>query len=289
VVVEGLLRSLVLGSALVAAFAGPPAAAAATARLDPAGRAGGHADCDCAGLRLKTASGVPDGGIHRYRFEGVCALIQASPPDASGGGAARGPVGRSDSVETVAVVAEATWNAANGELEERLAVQGAYPGEVTASLRCASDPVLTDAPCTRVSYANTTGWAGFDRVSAGPRPLTAGRTTLAAASALSRQNDSAAAPAPGATPKPEAGWHPAAGVVLPGPIALVEGARVALADGRALVGRTVGRIVGRDLVWVLVSAGGETLEVFPAGSRAVKSESGAIVVGTPHGPVRLGR
>jgi hypothetical protein len=63
----------------------PPAAAAPAARVDPAGTVAAPADCDCAGFKLKAASGVPDGGAHRYRFEGACALMQTPPSTATGG------------------------------------------------------------------------------------------------------------------------------------------------------------------------------------------------------------
>ncbi len=283
-------RSIACGASLVLAFVGRlPCAAAAGRAPEPAPTPPAGADCDCGGLKLETASGVPLAARHEYRFKGTCALLPEAAPPGSAAGTRTDADRRFEPAASVSVVAEAVWDQALGTFEERLTVKGAYAGVVTMVLKCPSDPLLAEVACTPVSFANTTGWAGFDQPYAVPRPITRGRTTLEEASAFSRTPERGPTPPPpGAKPsraKTGTGWQPEGNVVLPGPIALVAGARVPLADGRALVASTV----GQDLVWTLVGPGGESVQVFPAGARAVRSESGAIVIDTKLGPVRLGR
>lgn len=254
-------------------------------------------DCDCAGLKLVAASGVPNGDGHSYKFQGVCKLLNVTHSSSDTLGITTSTDTRSTTVATVWVVAGAKWSAKTGQFLEQLKVQGQYPGEIQMSLKCAKDPVITNVACFPVAYTNTTGWDGFDRPYSVPRPITRGKTTLAEATAFSNKAGnvgSTPTPAPPPPPKPNATAtprtlhrlsHPNLMATGPSVLPLALNARIALAGGRALVGRQV----GRTLVWVLVGLRGEALQTFPVGAHAVRDAAGNVVVETAQGPVRLGK
>jgi hypothetical protein len=241
------------------------------------------------------ASGVPNGAGHEYKFQGVCKLLNVVHGSNQVFGVTTSTDTSSTTVATVWVVAGAKWSAGTGQFNESLKVQGQYPGEIAMSLKCAKDPVITNVTCFPVAYKNTTGWPGFDNPYTVPRPITRGKTTLAEATKFSQQAPKPAGtvpPPPPPKPNPTATpkvlhmlSHPNSMAMRASVLPLALNARIAFGDGRALVGRQV----GRALVWVLVGARGETVRTFPAGARAVRDAAGIIVVETAQGPVRLGK
>jgi hypothetical protein len=251
--------------------------------------------CDCGGLKLVAASGVPNGDGHSYKFQGICKLLEVSHGSNQFLGFTTSTDSSSTTLGTVWVVAGAKWSAKTGQFTEHLTVQGQYPGEVAMSLKCAQDPVITNGACFAVAYKNTTGWSGFDGPYSVPRPITRGKTTLAEATKFSQQAPKPASTAiPPPPPKPNPTATPKLLHMLSSPnstvarvnvIPLALNARIAFGDGRALVGRQV----GRAFVWVLVGARGETLRTFPAGARAVRDAAGIIAIESAQGSVRLGK
>jgi len=253
-------------------------------------------DADCRGLKLVAASGVPAGDAHSYKFQGVCKLLEVSNSSNQVFGVTTSTDSSTKTVGSVWVVAGAKWSAKTGEFAEKLQVQGQYPGEIKMSLKCAADPVITNGACFPVAYSNTTGWDGFDHPYMVPRPITRGKTTVAEATAFSNKPKNAGSPTPPPPPPPApvvttpTPRRLALGTTMalraaPVTIALVAGARVALADGRTLVARPV----GRTLEWVLVGARNQTLREFPPDARAVREPSGNVVVLVGRESVPLGR
>jgi hypothetical protein len=155
-----------------------------------------YLDSDCHALKLKGATGVPQDKIHTYDFSGTCNInvVKSS-----------GPV----VLKTVPAVASATWNGSKHEFTETFhvlanvhvagsisegnttynAAADVTAGEVISSFRCDDDPLLSSkAACLVASHSNLSGFSPFSNpAKKQSRPLLKGKTTLAEASALSKQ------------------------------------------------------------------------------------------------------
>lgn len=124
---------------------------------------------DCRGLTLSSASGVPSGAVHVYRFKGACNLTEihgasepvlSSPPvvaDATWDVAART---FTESVHLVAPTMVSFWGDYSNSLKPNTTVEVGTGPEVDA-FKCDTDPVLTkSAHCRVASWHNGTGWGG---------------------------------------------------------------------------------------------------------------------------------
>lgn len=154
-------------------------------------------DADCRGLVLQAAAGIPEGNRHDYRFHGPCKLVQVTGSADYMAGIQTGSGSSVSQVGSVWAEASVRWDRASGRFTEQVKIEGDYTGELNMELKCAADPVVGTPSCVRTAYSNTTGWAGFDGAWQHARPVTAGKTSLAAATAMSN------------APKPPAGTPPA--------------------------------------------------------------------------------
>ena len=284
-------------------------------------------DVDCSGLKLVAASGVPTGQTHGYRFHGVCNIIQISSVKETALGINYENKTSVKVLGTVWADLAASWNSQTGDFKEQAKTQGTYPGEVSMVLRCTADPVLWNGgfigikpPCQGLAYSNTTGWDGFDRVYAVPRPISLGKTTLSEATALSQQQ---AANAPSAPPPPPAPTptspsptiprvttttrtQPVVAVAPPipvaptrtvtapapspppessGEIALAPAVRVELQDGRALVADQ-----GEGAMrWAIIGPKGHLLRRFPPGSKLTEGPHHDLTITWAGGSYRAGK
>jgi hypothetical protein len=129
---------------------------------------------NCKGLKLKEASGVPDGAVHTYKFVGTCwdGTSKNFPAEAS-----------------------VTWDGKARRLTENFTIIGtfingagkSYSGTVSSVMRCNDDPLITKGVCNPESHNNETGAVFLSNpYKEGPRPITQGKTTLAEATALSK-------------------------------------------------------------------------------------------------------
>jgi len=158
-----------------------------------------YLDSDCHALRLKGATGVPQDKIHTYNFSGTCNInvVKSTGPTV---------------YKTVPAVANATWDGSKLEFTESFhvlanvhvagstsegkttynAVADITPGEVISTFKCNDDPLLSSkAACITTSHSNQSGFSGFSNPAKKQgRPLLKGKTTLAEASALSKQGGS---------------------------------------------------------------------------------------------------
>jgi hypothetical protein len=141
-------------------------------------------DTDCHALKLKAASGVPDGAVHTYDFEGTCNLVNVYPSGPS-------------VVRRFPARAHVTWDVSKRELVEHFATLGTFEwdhrtrgGEVESIYRCNEDPIVVKkgVACTGVAHKNQTAIEPlsnpFKKLF---RPITRGKTTLSEATALSRR------------------------------------------------------------------------------------------------------
>ena len=149
----------------------------ATALACAPGLALAQKDTDCRGLKLTAVSGLPDGAVHVYNFEGTCRVFEMS-----GGHTFVDPATMNQPTR-----AEIRWMATTGDVHERVTTEGKYPGVIEMFLRCPRDPVVNTGACTQISYNNSTGWPGFDGAWHQRRPITRGKTTSLTAQALQMQ------------------------------------------------------------------------------------------------------
>jgi hypothetical protein len=171
-------------------------------------------DSDCHALKLKAASGVSQDAIHTYEFNGTC-NINALPET--------GPI----VLQTVLANASGRWDGGKQEFTESFHLLGpvhlegwvengsAYkvditPGEVSSTFKCADDPLLfANVVCMTTFHENLSGFAPFSNPAKKQnRPLLKGKTTLAEATAMSKQASAAAGASP---PKPLPDVAPQAG------------------------------------------------------------------------------
>jgi hypothetical protein len=160
---------------------------------------------DCHGLLLVAASGVPNENLHKYRFHGTCKMLDVTSTKDYVVGVKTGSSQSSDVVGSVWAETAVSWDRATGELRESVKLQGQTSDTINMVLKCASDPVVGKPSCVQVRYRNETGWAGFDGAWNDSRPISAGKTTLAAATALSAKAGAPNAPPPPPPPPPVAG------------------------------------------------------------------------------------
>ncbi len=157
-----------------------------------------YLDVACgSGLKLTQASGVPDGNVHSYVFEGSCSLLSVlttgpyindRPPLAA---TARWDNRTHMYTENLHFLSAAkiTMNAGDGWTgTAQITIN---PEEAT--FKCSADPVIhKDAYCSLIKQHNDTGWGkqndGFAWQPIHNRPLLLGATTFSEASALSKNN-----------------------------------------------------------------------------------------------------
>ena len=170
-------------------------------------------DVDCKGLELKIATGVmPSGPTHTYKFQGSCRLLEVTKVLKSGIGG-QSTTYSSKELDLAWVTAQSEWSSVGGRLEENLSVKGTkWSGNVSISLRCPKDPIVTTTSCVHENYVNTTGFDGFDQAWMAKRPLTAGQP-FAAVLAASKAGASGGTPnKPAPPPDPTPGYGPASAV-----------------------------------------------------------------------------
>lgn len=276
-----------------------------------------YQDADCSGLKLTAAKGVPSGDVHKYAFHGPCKLLRSKVTTDKVAGISTGSSTSSVVEATVWVEAEAAWDKTSGRLSEEVKVEGAYEGTLSMLLKCAGDPIIYHVTCYQDAYDNGTGWKGFDRAWLKARPITAGKTTPAQAAALSQSAAAAGAPPP-PPPPPPAGEQPREPTPLSGAARAVAAARAPAAEVRLnpqpeppskearpgfttipLAARTrvelesgrvlAARLEARELRWAILDEDGVELRLFPAGSSALRSRAGDIVVDWGGGLYRAGR
>jgi hypothetical protein len=275
-------------------------------------------DVDCGGLKLVAASGVPGGQTRGYKLHGTCKILRLHATTSDVAGFSYDKTTNSTVLATVWADLVASWDSKTASFKETMKTQDQYAGQVSMELRCADDPVLTGVTCKGVTYANTTGWDGFDHAYAVPRPISRGKTTLAEATTLSQQQTASTPPSPPPDPTPQPatirrlslprGTEPIApaptapipvartrSALTPAPapppppagpteIALAPGARVELQDGRAMVAQAK----DRALRWAIVGPKEEVLRLFPAGSRLLESSNRDLTVSWGGGAYQAG-
>lgn len=244
-------------------------------------------ELSCAGLKLETAWGVPDGVEHQYKFGGSCRVYQS---DGEG------------QQHDFPVIAEASWNSKTKKLTEGLKILGDFEyydthvaGSVQSIYLCSADPIIGPAACNGDAHENEIALDQFSQAFLAHKPLLAGRTTLAEATKLNQKKGSPPPPPPPpAKPKPmvRATLKPPGPVTVttikPKPpaadctsvaprrseVPLAPGVRLLLESGRALAARAE----GRDLRWAVVGQDQAILRLFPEGSRAFRSGNGDVIV-----------
>jgi len=291
---------------------------AASGQITPTSTTTNVDDVDCRGLKLVAASGVPAGPTRQYKLHGICKILEVYPKTGSFAGYEWSEDTKVETLGTVWTDLVATWNSQTGFFREDAKTQSPYPGLVSMVLRCAGDPVLTSVTCKGLSYSNTTGWSGFDRAYAIPRPISRGKTTLAEATALSQQAVASGAPAPPPPPTPTSptirrapvptGTEPVVAIASPriavapvrstpsptppppesagsGEITLAPAVRLDLRDGRAIVADD------REgaLHWAIVGPTDQLLRRFPAGSKLTESSHHDLTVHYPGGSYHAGQ
>jgi hypothetical protein len=301
--------------------AGVVVAHAASAQVGPTTTTTNVQGADCTGLKLVAASGIPAGPSRKYTFHGICRILELYPKTGNVAGFEYdADDGEAKTLATVWTDLAATWNSQTGDFKEVAKTQAPYAGTISMVLRCAGDPVLTGVTCKGLGYTNTTGWSGFDRVYAVPRPISRGKTTLAEATALSQQAQQQVAnnppPPPEPTPTsptiPRVSMPTRTGTVAVAPpriavapvrstptpvpppppestgpmeIALAPAVRLDLQDGRAIVADD-----GEGaLRWAIVGPADQLLRRFPAGSKVKESPSHDLTVHYPGGSYRAGK
>jgi hypothetical protein len=253
----------------------------------------------CAGLKLQSAVGVPDQPKHKYVFGGSCRVYQS-------GGDSPNPQ------HSFPVKAEALWDGPAHKLSESLTILGKFTyfgeeisGSLSSTYLCDTDPVIGKAACNGSQHSTSIKLPQLSKPFAAHQPITAGRTTLAEAAALSQQAATASVPPP---PPPPGGVSeepasidavqdravtstvvmrpvtrssrdsvsrppqrlPAALTEIP----LTAEARVALQNGRTLAPRKR----GDRLTWVLLGPEAAVLRRFPAGSKALRRGDGEVLI-----------
>ena len=179
-------------------------AAGGAARGDP------YWDADCHALKLKDASGVPQGSEHSYEFVGTCNIniVKDSGPSV---------------MQTVPAVAKGVWNGPAKTFEESFKVLGEVhiPGQsittsssifgstsvnlssadissgaVSSIFQCNDDPLVSSAACLLSQHSNNSGFEPFSNPAVQQhRPLLKGKTTLAEATDLSKKHVQTVTPA----------------------------------------------------------------------------------------------
>ncbi len=138
-------------------------------------------DSNCSGLKLKSASGIPGTRLHQYKFVGTCNITNNRP----------------EVERTVPAVAEARWDGTKLEFQESFKLLGDVnysggtitSGSVATIFKCNDDPLISNAACVVVHHKNSSGFPPFSNPAVQQhRPLLRGKTTLAEATALSKQN-----------------------------------------------------------------------------------------------------
>jgi hypothetical protein len=138
-------------------------------------------DSNCSGLKLKGASGIPGTRLHQYKFVGTCNITNNRP----------------EVERTVPAVAEARWDGTKLEFQESFKLLGDVnysggtitSGSVATIFKCNDDPLISNAACVVVHHKNSSGFPPFSNPAVQQhRPLLRGKTTLAEATALSKQN-----------------------------------------------------------------------------------------------------
>jgi hypothetical protein len=150
----------------------------------------GHAisydyDADCRGLKLVAATGVPLQSQHTYQFNGSCLLTRVEHDHSKG-----------PDVEQVPARASATWDSKAQELVESFQLLAPITfwtyqitdQPVSSRFRCDADPlVTTKAACIKLNHQNLSGYHPFSWPAQKNRPILRGKTTLAQATELSKQ------------------------------------------------------------------------------------------------------
>lgn len=181
----GVLNQVLAIGAVLALIVAPVARATTVNR----------AEADCSGLELKAASGVPDGAVRQYAFKGICKSFINHIKD--GESSSKTPVA------TYWTEAKAEWDEQKSTITERVSLKNPQTSEswdVVTIMKCTKDPIIHKPSCLLVKHQNETKWDGFSNAALEQkRPILSGKTTLAAATALSKQ----APPPPAAkTPPP---------------------------------------------------------------------------------------
>jgi hypothetical protein len=166
-------------------------------------------DFSCFGLKLKSASGVPQDNVHKYSFLGSCQVYF----DHSDGSI--------DTLATVPAEAQAQWDKFKLQFSESFRVLanahfgGADEGNshwnggdisnglVQTIFRCNDDPLVTNASCLRTQHSNQSGFEEFSNPAFHNVPLLSGTTNLAEATALSKQQASKQPGQPAQPPPPK--------------------------------------------------------------------------------------
>jgi hypothetical protein len=139
-------------------------------------------------------------------------------------------------VTTYWAEAKAEWNGQASTLTERVKLtdpKASKSWDVVAIMKCTKDPIIYKTSCLLVQHKNETKWDGFSNAALEQkRPILTGKSTLAAATALSKQK-AAASPPP---PPPKVLHKPAAqpGAAKPATMFIVE-AEDLVNNGRASV------------------------------------------------------
>jgi hypothetical protein len=292
----------------------------ASAQVTPTSTTTNAHNVDCRGLKLVSASGIPAGPTREYKLHGLCNIQEVYSKTGSFAGFEYDQDDpEAKTLATVWTDVVATWNSQTGDFTEAAKTQAPYAGLVSMVLRCAGDPVLTGVTCKGLGYSNTTGWDGFDRAYAIPRPISRGKTSLAEATALSQQPVASTPPppppppaptptsptiqrvpvptrtAPVAVAPPRIALAPVRSTPSPAPpppesagpveVALAPAVRLDLQDGRAIVADN-----GEGaLRWAIAGPTGQLLRRFPAGSKVTEGSSHDLTVHYPGGSYRAGQ
>jgi hypothetical protein len=169
---------------------------------------------DCNKLKLKKATGVPDGSKHHYEFSGTCDLNLETES---------GPY----FLKRIPAYAQADWNAATHTLQEAFAAMAPVnfthshkdgntsyndvavhitTGKVQSTFKCTDDPVITEATCGLTAHTNKSNFKNFSfEPEQKSQPIVNRRATLAEATALSKQyaNKPKSGTPPPPPPKPQ--------------------------------------------------------------------------------------
>jgi hypothetical protein len=246
-------------------------------------------ELSCAGLKLETAWGVPDGAERKYAFGGSCRIYQS---DGEG------------QQHDFPVMAEASWNSKTKKLTEGLQILGDFEyydahvaGSVQSIYLCSADPIIGPAACNGDAHENEIDLDQFSQSFLAHKPLLAGRTTLAEAIKLNQKKGSSPPPPP---PPPPAKPKPIVRATLkpPGPVSvttikpkppaadctsvaprrsevpLIPGVQLRLRSGRAVVAQQA----DSGLRWAIVGPDRAILRLFRAGSRTFRTANREVVV-----------